>query len=60
VFGDGSSCGLSAWGVTQRETSQFVQWTQNNCELGKRHSKRGIKMERAGGSTKTKSLSEHV
>jgi uncharacterized protein YPO0396 len=23
-----------------------LQWTQNNCELGKRHSKRRKKMER--------------
>jgi hypothetical protein len=29
-----------------------VSWTQNNCELQKRHSKRGKKM--------AKSLSEHV
>jgi hypothetical protein len=27
----------------------YVYWTQNNYELGKRHSKRGKKMERARG-----------
>jgi hypothetical protein len=26
-----------------------LQWTQNNCELGKRYSKSGKKMERARG-----------
>jgi hypothetical protein len=26
-----------------------IQWTQNNCELGKRPSKRGKRMERARG-----------
>jgi hypothetical protein len=34
-----------------------VQWTQNNCELGKRHSKRGKKKERARGSAIVNSLS---
>jgi hypothetical protein len=26
-----------------------IKWTQNDCELGKRHSKRGKKMVRARG-----------
>jgi hypothetical protein len=37
-----------------------LYWTQNNCELMKRHSKRGEKMERARGSALANSLSEHV
>jgi hypothetical protein len=30
-------------------TVSYLYWTQNNCELRKRHSKRGKKMERARG-----------
>jgi hypothetical protein len=41
-------------------SEEYVQWTQNNYELRKRHSKRGKKKERARGSAMAKSLSEHV
>jgi hypothetical protein len=37
-----------------------VQWTQNSCELRKRHSKRGKRWKEQGGSAMVNSLSEHV
>jgi hypothetical protein len=47
------------FGVMWRQHTP-IQWTQNNCEVGKRHSKRGKIWKEQGGSTTTNSLSEHV
>jgi hypothetical protein len=47
-------------GLHQVYGASCLQWTQNNCELRKRHSKRGKKIERARGSTAAKSLWKHL
>jgi hypothetical protein len=45
--------------VTPRQMTRIIQrrWSQNNCELGKRHIKRGKRWKGQGGSAMANSLS---